>query len=615
MPCSYATEKGSYAADCGTLVVPENRANPRSRLIALPVTRIRARSAHPGTPIFRLEGGPGITNMQFKKASRFADHHDVVLVGYRGVDGSVRLDCPEVGRRSSTRPTSSARRRFARTATRSGPARTDSPTDGVDLAGYGLAQRVDDLEAARMALGYHQIDLLSESADTRTAMIYAWRYPRSIHRSVMIGVNPPGHFLWDPKTTDEQIRRYAAPVRRRTTTCSTRTDDLAATMKRTAGPHPRPASGSCRSGGATCASPPSSGSWSRRSEAAPLSAPMTLDSWLSAANGDASGLWFAVARSRPHLPDLVRLGRYVATVVRRRPGRERYYAAGDDPATRSSATRGRTSPGVAAVWSTRGRPVPTENEYRQVRTSDVRPSDRRGARLRDAAAGRDTGTPPLPPERSPGCAGRLRAHDLLLERSAESGTRLINTFLDNGKVDHSLLHARDVDFTPDVTQTALAKGIAGTMVGLAVLTVLSLLRMSRRAHARTLRPHGERDAAVAVPARPRPGRMVPRPPDRPARVPASRSTTRSSPPSRWACRRAGDLSRLGGPRPARHDQGRPAGGCGGRSHRRLARVPAATGLLAIVTTIVGAAAGRQPHAAHPRHPELRREVTQPRSRS
>ena len=94
--CHYATEKGGYAADCGTLVVPENRADPQSRLIALPVTRIRARSAHRGAPIFRLEGGPGLTNMKFKKASRFADDHDVVLVGYRGVDGSVRLDCPEV---------------------------------------------------------------------------------------------------------------------------------------------------------------------------------------------------------------------------------------------------------------------------------------------------------------------------------------------------------------------------------------------------------------------------------------------------------------------------------------------------------------------------------------
>ena len=94
--CDYATEDGSYAADCGTLVVPENRHKADSRLIALPVTRIRARSADPAEPIFRLQGGPGITNMTFPMASRYADKHDVVLVGYRGVEGSSKLDCPEV---------------------------------------------------------------------------------------------------------------------------------------------------------------------------------------------------------------------------------------------------------------------------------------------------------------------------------------------------------------------------------------------------------------------------------------------------------------------------------------------------------------------------------------
>ncbi len=39
--CTYATERGAMPADCGTLVVPENRASSKSRLIALPVTRVR----------------------------------------------------------------------------------------------------------------------------------------------------------------------------------------------------------------------------------------------------------------------------------------------------------------------------------------------------------------------------------------------------------------------------------------------------------------------------------------------------------------------------------------------------------------------------------------------
>ena len=242
--CTYATEDGGYAADCGTLVVPENRADPKSRLIALPVTRIHARSDHPAEPIFRLEGGPGITNMQFKDASRFADDHDVVLVGYRGMDGSVRLDCPEVesALKHSTDFLDETSFRERADAFRACADRLTA--DGVDLAGYWLPQRVDDLEAARKALGYDRIDLVSESAGTRTAMIYAWRYPKSIHRSVMIGVNPPGHFLWDAKTTDEQIRRYAA-LCAQDESCRSRTPDLAASIHSALGEHPRTAGCSC----------------------------------------------------------------------------------------------------------------------------------------------------------------------------------------------------------------------------------------------------------------------------------------------------------------------------------------------------------------------------------
>ena len=70
-------------------------------------------------------------------------------------------------------------------------------------------------------------------------MIYSWRYPRSIHRSVMIGVNPPGHFLWDAKTTGEQIDRYAA-LCAHANDCRTRTPDLAASVHSAYGPHPEP---------------------------------------------------------------------------------------------------------------------------------------------------------------------------------------------------------------------------------------------------------------------------------------------------------------------------------------------------------------------------------------
>src|SRR5690349_5667645 len=58
-PCEYDTETGTVPADCGTLVVPENRRDPASDLIALPMIRIRSTGPGPGEPIFRLNGGPG----------------------------------------------------------------------------------------------------------------------------------------------------------------------------------------------------------------------------------------------------------------------------------------------------------------------------------------------------------------------------------------------------------------------------------------------------------------------------------------------------------------------------------------------------------------------------
>jgi hypothetical protein len=66
----------------------------------------------------------------------------------------------------------------------------------------------------------------------------------------------------------------------------------------------------------------------------------------------------------------------------------------------------------------------------------------------------------------------------------EAGDRLVNTFFESGRVDDSLYEPQRVDFTPEVTQTALGKGIAGTMIGLAILTVLSLLWMASRARKR-----------------------------------------------------------------------------------------------------------------------------------
>jgi pimeloyl-ACP methyl ester carboxylesterase len=481
--CHYATENGSKGADCGTLVVPENRHNAHSRLIALPVIRIRAHSAQPGVPIFRLEGGPGLTNMKFKKASRFADNRDVVLVGYRGVDGSVRLDCPEVesALKHSTDFLGEKSLRAYGDAFRSCAHRLTN--DGVDLAGYGLAQQVDDLEAARRALGYKRIDLLSESAGTRTAMIYSWRYPKSIHRSVMIGVNPPGNFLWDAKTTDEQIRKYSA-LCSEDDSCRKRSDNLAASIRRAVADIPDhwfflP----IKKGNVRTAS--FYGLMESSSEAAPLSAPITLSTLLSADQGDASGFWFQSLLADFAFPTSFVWGQMAAAGRADADTAKRHFSSGDhrsdsilgDPGTRFIWGGGE----LADAWPANA----SENQYDRVRTSKVNTLLIGGAL--------DFATPPqiatkellpyLPNGRQVVLAGIGHTTSFWTQQR-KAGSHLIKAFFDSGRVDDSLYKPTTVDFTPDVTQTALGKGIGGGMVGFALLTVFSLLWMARRVHKR-----------------------------------------------------------------------------------------------------------------------------------
>ena len=84
-PCVHEVDDVEYAADCGTLVVPENRNDPKARLIALPIIKVRATGNNPTEPIFWLTGGPGASNMNFSHFEGLLDHHDIVMVGYRGV--------------------------------------------------------------------------------------------------------------------------------------------------------------------------------------------------------------------------------------------------------------------------------------------------------------------------------------------------------------------------------------------------------------------------------------------------------------------------------------------------------------------------------------------------
>ena len=195
-----------------------------------------------------------------------------------------------------------------------------------------------------------------------------------------------------------------------------------------------------------------------------------------------------VAARRPGLPGVVRLGRdgrHGASSDAR--ARARHFASGGErgsilgnPARTSTGAAG----SLADAWP--------RQSGRQASTAGC---GRRTSRRSLIGGELDFATPPqgatkellpLPAERPPGRAARVRTLDGRSgRRSPKAGSRLINTFLDSGTGGRLALRAPSTSTSrPSVTQTALGKGFAGAMVGLALLAVLSLLWMARRVRKR-----------------------------------------------------------------------------------------------------------------------------------
>jgi pimeloyl-ACP methyl ester carboxylesterase len=481
-PCSYATEKGAYRAECGTLVVPEDRANPRSRLIALPVTRILARSSHPLAPIFRLNGGPGITNMTFPQADRLAADHDVVMVGYRGVDGSSVLNCPEVTAalehsadylgKASLSAYSQAFASCAKRLTRS----------GVDLAGYTLEEQASDIEAARVAFGYKRIDLISESEGTRLAMIYSWMYPKNVDRSVMVGVNPPGNFIYSGTEIDQGIERYSALCAKQPS-CRARTSDLAASMKHTAANMPSSWNFLPIKPGNVLV-----GTFLGITEAtavdSPLSGPMTLDSWISAAHGDPSGFWLLSTMANLVLPQSFVWGEFASIGMVDAHPADRYFSSRADQGSiigNPLADFIWGAGGMARAWPAN----PSENQYTSVPNSSV--STLLIGGTLDFETPAQNATKELLPHLSNGhqvILSGLGHSDDFWYYEPKASTQLLTTFYATGQVDTSRYTPNVVSFTTPQSQTSIAKDILGALIGFALLAMIWLavlaLRIRRR---------------------------------------------------------------------------------------------------------------------------------------
>ena len=182
---------------CGTLQVPENRKTPAGRQLALTIlVGPRSDRGESREPLFILKGGPGEratadaedTLQMFRSVRR---NHDLVLLDQRGSGGVNQLQC-DVAEHTFLVPRDPERC-------------LRELSEKADLRQYTTEHFVEDLEAARGALGYEQISLWAGSYGTRAAYVYAKRYPQRVRSLVLIAAAPISMPVLDTYTEEGRI--------------------------------------------------------------------------------------------------------------------------------------------------------------------------------------------------------------------------------------------------------------------------------------------------------------------------------------------------------------------------------------------------------------------------
>ncbi len=178
-------------AECTTLKVPENWAEPQGRQIELALAFVPSRSPKPLTdPVFMLAGGPGQSARESWRgvAGAFRNvlaDRNVILLDQRGTGASARFDCP-------TDPTDDAM-----SVTPSADVIANMARECVAKAGeafdpryYTTEDAAKDLDFVRAKIGAPKVNLLGVSYGTRMAQIYYKRYPDKVRTLVLDSMVP-----------------------------------------------------------------------------------------------------------------------------------------------------------------------------------------------------------------------------------------------------------------------------------------------------------------------------------------------------------------------------------------------------------------------------------------
>ncbi len=182
----YTEEAGKISR--GTFKVFENREAGEGRMIALKVVVLHATGDNPKPdPVFYFAGGPGQGAADLARTwfeASYREKRDIVVINQRGTGGD-NLLLVSVGSDEDLQTYMDSV--FQIEAYRTGLAELEK---NFDLTLYSTSTAMDDINEARIALGYDQINIMGGSYGTRACLVYMRRHPETVRTAVLNGVAP-----------------------------------------------------------------------------------------------------------------------------------------------------------------------------------------------------------------------------------------------------------------------------------------------------------------------------------------------------------------------------------------------------------------------------------------
>lgn len=175
-------------ARCGTLVRPENPADPASPTLDLHVAVVPALSLDQKMdPLVPIAGGPGQASTVFYASyagafEHIRRHRDIVLIDQRGTGKSAPMVCDSDDDILESQYSEELVKEL-----------TQECLDNLphDPRYFTTSVAVEDLEALRIALGYEQFNVYGISYGSRVAQHYLRRFPTSTRSVILDGVTAP----------------------------------------------------------------------------------------------------------------------------------------------------------------------------------------------------------------------------------------------------------------------------------------------------------------------------------------------------------------------------------------------------------------------------------------